>query len=66
MPYELNNMLIDFHKRSKPVDVNMHQDKTKVMFNDCVRKSTISVDGKIIEEADSYVYPGRHSRETVV
>jgi len=53
-------MLIDFHKRSKPVDVNMHQDKTKVMFNDCVRKSTISVDGKIIEEADSYVYSGRH------
>ena len=57
-------MLIDFHKRSKPVDVNMHQDKTKVMFNDC--KSTISVDGKIIEEADSSVYPERHSRETVV
>ncbi|PFX11273.1 putative uncharacterized transposon-derived protein F52C9.6, partial [Stylophora pistillata] len=29
------------------------------MFNDHVNKSTITVDGKIIEEADSYVYLGK-------
>ena len=58
-------MLIDIHKTSK-VGLNVHQDKTKVMLNDRVRKSTLSVDGMIIEEADSYVYLGRHSRETVI
>lgn len=36
-----------------------HLGKTKVMFNDHVNKSTITVDGKIIEEADSYVYLGK-------
>lgn len=58
-------MLIDIHTTSK-VGLNVHQGKTKVMLNDRVCKSTISVDDMIIEEADSYVYLGRHSRETVI
>ena len=37
----------------------MHLGKTKVMFKNRVSKSTISVDDKIIEEADSYVYLGK-------
>ena len=37
----------------------MHLGKSKVMFNDHVNKSTITVDGKIIEEVDSYVYLGK-------
>ena len=56
---ELNSMLIDIHKTSKPVGLNMHLGKTKLMFKDRVSKSTISVDDKIIEEADSYVYSGK-------
>lgn len=55
-PEEVNSMLIDIHKTKKPVGLNMHQAKTKVMFSDHVNKSTITVDGKTIEEAGSYVY----------
>ena len=50
---ELNSMLIDIHETSKPVGLNIHLGKSKVMFNDHVNKSTITVDGEIIEEADS-------------
>ena len=52
-------MLIDIHKTSKPVGLNMHLGKTKVMFNDHVNKSTKTVDDKIIEEADSCVCLGK-------
>lgn len=58
-PEEVNGMLIDIHMTNKPVGFNMHLGKTKVMFNDHVGKSTITVDGKTIEEADSYVYLGK-------
>ena len=52
-------MLIDIHSTSKPAGLNMHLGKTVVMFNDHVNNSAITVDGKIIGEADSYVYLGK-------
>ena len=55
-PEELTSMLIDIHSTSKPAGPNMHLGKTKVIFNDHVNKSTITVDGKIIGEVDTYVY----------
>ena len=38
-PEELNTMLIDVHNTSKPVDLNMHLGKAKVMFSDHVNNN---------------------------
>lgn len=54
----MNSMRTDIHNTSKPGGLNMHLGKTKVMLNDHVNKSTITVDDMIIEEVDSYVYLG--------
>ena len=58
-PEELTSMLTDIHSTNKPAGLHMHLGITKVMFNDHVNKSTITVDGKIIEEVDSYVCLGK-------
>ena len=51
-------MLQDIHGISKPVGLKMHLGKTKVMCNKHVNKDDVIVDGKKIEEVDSYVYLG--------
>ena len=56
---ELEEILQDIHNASKPVGLNMHLGKTKVMFNKHATKSTITVDGRAIEEVESYIYLGR-------
>ena len=46
-------MLTDIHNTSKPSGLNMHLGKTKVMFNEHVKKCTITVNGETIKEFDS-------------
>ena len=58
-PEELTSMLTDIHNTSKPSGLNMHLGKTKVMFNEHVKKCTITVNGETIKEFDSYVYLAR-------
>ena len=53
---EVNSMLTGNDTMSKPVGLNVHLRKTKVLFIDHVNKSAIAVDGKIIEEVDRFVY----------
>lgn len=38
----------------------MHLGKTKAKFNSHAKPSPVIVDGKIIEEVDSYVYLGKY------
>ena len=52
-------MLQDIHDISKPVGLKMHLGKTKIMCNKHVNKDDVIVDGKKIEEVDSYVYLGQ-------
>ena len=52
---ELNDVL-DIYLRSKPVGVNMHLGETKVMLNQYTSSAPIIVDGKTIEEVESYIY----------
>ena len=52
-------MLNDIHLRSKPVGLNMHLGKTKVMLNPYTSSAPIIVDGKTIEEVESYIYLGK-------
>ena len=49
-------MLRDTHNISKPVGLNMHLGKTKVICNKHVNKDDVIVDGKKIEEVERYVY----------
>ena len=56
---ELEQMLNDIHTSSKPVGLNMHLGKAKVMFNNHASPADIVVDGTTIEQVQSYVYLGR-------
>ena len=56
---KLQEMLQDIHDINKPVGLKMHLGKTKVMCNKHVNKDDVIVDGKKIEEVDSYVYLGK-------
>ena len=56
---KLQDMLQDIHDISKPVGLTMHLGKTKIMCNKHVNKDDVIVDGKKIEEVDSYVYLGQ-------
>ena len=47
-PQELQEMLVDINNYSKPVGLNMHLGKTKIMLNDHTEKATVEVDGKAI------------------
>lgn len=58
-PQEIQDMLTDIHTTSRPVGLNMHLGKTKVMVNSHAPKAPVTVDGNNIEEVDSYVYLGR-------
>ena len=49
-------MIQDIHDITKPVGLKMHLEKTKIMCNKHVKKDDMTVDGKKIEEVDSYVY----------
>ena len=50
---ELQKMLQDIHETSKPVGLNMHLGKTKVMCNSAVNKTDININGRKIEEVDT-------------
>ena len=56
---KLQEMLQDIHDISNPVGLKMRLGKTKVMCNEHVNKDDVIVDGKKIEEVDSYVYLGQ-------
>ena len=56
---KLQEMLQDVHDTSKPVGLKMHVRKTKVICTKHVNKDDVIVDGKTIEEVDSYVYLGQ-------
>ena len=49
-------MLQDVCETSKPVGLDMHLGKTKVMCNSVVNKRDISIKGRKIKEVDSYIY----------
>ena len=53
---ELQKMIQDIHETSKPVGLNMHLGKTKVMCNSAVNKIDININGRKIEEVDNYIY----------
>ena len=55
---KLQEMLQDIHGISKPVGLKMHLGKTKVMCKKHVNKDDVIIDGKKIEEVDSYVCLG--------
>ena len=44
---------------SKPVGLNLHLGKTKVMFNKHVTLPNIILDGTTIEQVECYIYLGR-------
>ena len=52
-------MLIDINNYSKPVGLNMHLGKTKIMLNNHTEKATVEVDGKATEEVEKYIYLGK-------
>ena len=56
---KLQEMLQDIHDISNPVGLKMHLGKTEIMCNKHVHKDDVIVDGKKIEEVDSYVYLGQ-------
>ena len=56
---ELQKMVQDNHETSKPVGLNMHLGKTKVMCNPAVNKTDISINGRKIKEVDNYIYLGQ-------
>ena len=49
-------MVQDIHETSKPVGLNMHLGKTKAMCNPVVNKTDININGRKIEEVNSYIY----------
>ena len=49
-------MLQDILETSKPVGLNVHLGHTKVMCNSVVNKMDISINGRKIEEVNSYIY----------
>ena len=58
-PNQLESMLNDIHTASQPIGLKMHLGKTKVMFNDYATKSAITLEGKSIDEVESYIYLGK-------
>ena len=56
---KLQEMLQDIRDISKPVGLKIHLGKTKLMCNKHVNKDDVIVDGKKIEEVDTYVYIGQ-------
>ena len=56
---QLQEMLQYIHDISKPVGLKMHLGKAKIMCNKHVDKDDVIVDGKKIDEVDSYVYLGQ-------
>ena len=56
---ELQKMLQDIHETSKPVGLNMHLGKTKVMCNPVVNKTDININGRKIEAVNNYIYLGQ-------
>ena len=53
---ELQKMVQDIHETSKPVDLNMHLGKAKVMCNLAVNKTDININEWKIKEVDNYIY----------
>ena len=49
-------MVQDILETSKPVGLNMHLGKTKVMCNPGVNKTDININGRKIKEVDNYIY----------
>ena len=49
-------MFVDINNYRKPVSLNMHLGKTKIMLNNHTEKATVEVDGKAVEEVEKYVY----------
>jgi hypothetical protein len=56
---QLQTMLQDIHDTSKPVGLNMHLGKTKVMSNKFTTPTDIIVGGQKIEEVNNYIYLGQ-------
>ena len=56
---ELQKRVQDIHETSKPVDLNMHLGKTKVMCNPAVNKTDIKINGRKIEEVDYCICLGQ-------
>ncbi|XP_063589368.1 uncharacterized protein LOC134766400 [Penaeus indicus] len=63
-PQELEKLLNDINNNSKPVGLNMHLGKIKVMFNKHIAPKDISVNGTTIERVNKYVYLGRTITES--
>ena len=49
----------DIHETSKPVGLNMHLGKNKVMYNPAVNKTDININDRKIKEVDNYIYLGQ-------
>ncbi|CAG9116951.1 unnamed protein product [Plutella xylostella] len=56
---ELGEMLTDLNDASKQVGLKMNMDKTKVMSNEHVSSSPVTVGGVTIEVVDQYPYLGQ-------
>ena len=57
-PQELEKILNVIHTTSKPVGLNLHLGKTKVMLNKHAAPANVVIDGTIIEQVESYIYLG--------
>ena len=57
-------MLTSLNEASKPIGLEIHAGKTKVMLNPFAVKEPIRVDGKIIEAVDKYLYLGQTITQT--
>ena len=58
-PQELETMICELSEESKKAGLNMNIKKTKVMLSNRSQDYTITVDGKIIEKVDHYIYLGK-------
>ena len=56
---EVQKIIQDIHETSKPVGLNMHLGKTKVMGNPAVNKTDININERKIKEVDNYIYLGQ-------
>ena len=52
-------MVQDIHETSKPVGLNIHLGKTRVMCSPVLNKTDISINGRKIKKVDSYIYLGQ-------
>ena len=59
-PLELQTMIRELSDASQMVGLNMNIKKTKVMMSNKLQNKTITVNGRVIEQVENYIYLGKN------